>query len=277
MTFKRKPRLLAKMRGLLNLPKKTTEVCVLTRACQEIQQLKSKLRVVSEFEESERRQREHAVSECQIWKLKHDPLALETASVTDQRNGLILKLNDFTEKCILNAGKSSASGPESLTLVFVETKKGADALEDFLLREGYPATSIHGDRSQSEREDALRIFKCGDRPILVATAVAARELDIFNMHENYIFFMLEGLATSFFNEKNKNIVRDLLDLLTEDNQEIPPWLESMSMDVRSVGMSRRSGTVRRFGTGGNFGGRDYRQQNKPMKWRWWLQWTTGIQ
>lgn len=62
-------------------------------------------------------------------------------------------------------------GPESLTLVFVETKKGADALEDFLLREGYPATSIHGDRSQREREDALRIFKCGERPILVATAV----------------------------------------------------------------------------------------------------------
>ena len=63
-------------------------------------------------------------------------------------------------------------GPESLTLVFVETKKGADSLEDFLIMEGYPATSIHGDRSQREREDALRLFRCGDRPILVATAVS---------------------------------------------------------------------------------------------------------
>ena len=66
----------------------------------------------------------------------------------------------------------SFSGPESLTLVFVETKKGADALEDFLYREGYPATSIHGDRSQREREAALASFKSGRTPILVATAVS---------------------------------------------------------------------------------------------------------
>lgn len=68
--------------------------------------------------------------------------------------------------------KLSAAGPESLTLVFVETKKGADSLEEFLIYEGYPATSIHGDRSQREREDALRVFKGGERPILVATAVS---------------------------------------------------------------------------------------------------------
>ena len=36
--------------------------------------------------------------------------------------------------------------------MFVETKRGADALEDFLARNGFPATSIHGDRSQQERE-----------------------------------------------------------------------------------------------------------------------------
>lgn len=63
-------------------------------------------------------------------------------------------------------------GPRSLTLVFVETKKGADALEDYLYREGYDATSIHGDRSQREREAALQSFKSGRTPILVATAVS---------------------------------------------------------------------------------------------------------
>ena len=63
-------------------------------------------------------------------------------------------------------------GPDSLTLVFVETKKGADTLEDFLSSEGYPVTSIHGDRSQREREDALRTFREGRKPILVATAVS---------------------------------------------------------------------------------------------------------
>ena len=67
---------------------------------------------------------------------------------------------------------------QGLTLVFVETKRGADALEDFLMRNGFPATSIHGDRSQSEREQALRSFRSGRTPILVATDVAARGLDI---------------------------------------------------------------------------------------------------
>jgi hypothetical protein len=66
---------------------------------------------------------------------------------------------------------SHVSAPESLTLVFVETKKGADSLEEFLHHEGYPVTSIHGDRSQREREEALRRFRSGATPILVATAV----------------------------------------------------------------------------------------------------------
>ena len=70
---------------------------------------------------------------------------------------------------------------ESLTLVFVETKKGADALEAFLHNDGYPVTSIHGDRTQREREDALRSFRAGRCPVLVATAVAARGLDIPNV------------------------------------------------------------------------------------------------
>lgn len=60
----------------------------------------------------------------------------------------------------------------SLTLVFVETKKGADQLDEFLYREGFPVTSIHGDRTQREREEALKRFRCGRSPILVATAVS---------------------------------------------------------------------------------------------------------
>lgn len=65
-------------------------------------------------------------------------------------------------------------GPDSLTLVFVETKRGADALEDFLYRcpEQYRVSSIHGDRHQREREQALSSFRSGVTPILVATAVS---------------------------------------------------------------------------------------------------------
>ncbi|GFS05379.1 ATP-dependent RNA helicase DDX3X [Elysia marginata] len=197
--------------------------------------------------------------------------------------------NFFLKLLLVEMEKTYITTPQtsrdSLTLVFVETKKGADALEDFLLLQGYPATSIHGDRSQREREDALRVFKQGERPVLVATAVAARGLDIPNVRhvinfdlpsdiEEYVHRIGRtgrvgnlGLATSFFNEKNKNIMRDLLDLLNEANQEVPTWLESMSYDSRSMGVGRnRGGGARRFAAGGSFGGRDYRQQHqKPMK------------
>ncbi|OBS80398.1 hypothetical protein A6R68_21403, partial [Neotoma lepida] len=71
----------------------------------------------------------------------------------------------------------NATGKDSLTLVFVETKKGADSLENFLFQEGYACTSIHGDRSQKDREEALYQFRSGRRPILVA----ARGLDISNV------------------------------------------------------------------------------------------------
>lgn len=56
-------------------------------------------------------------------------------------------------------GAKDLDGEASRTLVFVETKKGADQLDEFLYREGFPVTSIHGDRTQREREEALRRFE----------------------------------------------------------------------------------------------------------------------
>ena len=55
-------------------------------------------------------------------------------------------------------GAKDLDGEASRTLVFVETKRGADQLDEFLYREGFPVTSIHGDRTQREREEALRRF-----------------------------------------------------------------------------------------------------------------------
>ncbi|KAM4609057.1 DEAD-box helicase 3 X-linked a isoform 2-T2 [Polymixia lowei] len=167
----------------------------------------------------------------------------------------------------------NATGKDSLTLVFVETKKGADALEDFLYREGYACTSIHGDRSQRDREEALNQFRSGRCPILVATAVAARGLDISNVKhvinfdlpsdiEEYVHRIGRtgrvgnlGLATSFFNDKNSNITKDLLDILVEAKQEVPSWLESLAYEHQHKSSSR--GRSKRFS--GGFGARDYRQ------------------
>ncbi|XP_026569450.1 ATP-dependent RNA helicase DDX3X isoform X2 [Pseudonaja textilis] len=168
----------------------------------------------------------------------------------------------------------NATGEDSLTLVFVETKKGADSLEHFLYLEGYACTSIHGDRSQRDREEALHQFRSGRSPILVATAVAARGLDISNVKhvinfdlpsdiEEYVHRIGRtgrvgnlGLATSFFNERNINITKDLLDLLVEAKQEVPSWLENMAYEQQHKSGSSRGRSKGRFS--GGFGARDYR-------------------
>jgi len=170
----------------------------------------------------------------------------------------------------------TTEGEPSLTLVFVETKKGADQLDEYLYREGFPVTSIHGDRTQREREEALKRFRCGRSPILVATAVAARGLDIPNVKHVINFDMPSdveeyvhrigrtgrmgnlGLATSFFNEKNRNLTKDLVELIVESNQELPGWLEALAMESRHFGGGRPRG-----GRGkSNFGSRDYRMEGR---------------
>lgn len=171
-----------------------------------------------------------------------------------------------------------------LSLIFVETKRMADSLSDFLINQGFPATSIHGDRTQREREKALEMFRSGRCPLLVATAVAARGLDIPNVKhvvnydlptdiDDYVHRIGRtgragntGIATAFFNRGNRGVVRDLIELLKEANQEVPSFLESIAREGSGFGGGRggRGGgrgrgnaatrDVRRMGGGGGFGG-----------------------
>lgn len=175
--------------------------------------------------------------------------------------------------------------PNALTLVFVETKRGADELERFLVNENYPAISIHGDKSQNEREEALRSFRNARKPILVATAVAARGLDISNVKfvvnfdlptdiDEYVHRIgrtgragNSGQAISFFNEKNKNIAKDLHDILKETQQDMPMFLTKMVDDIRQTNNKNKYGgkpsqNVNRFS---QFGSRDYRQKYQPQQ------------
>ena len=63
-------------------------------------------------------------------------------------------------------------------LVFTRTKRGADRIAHILEKRDHKSNRIHGDRSQSQREAALKSFKTGHTNVLVATDVAARGIDI---------------------------------------------------------------------------------------------------
>jgi len=148
-------------------------------------------------------------------------------------------------------------------------------LEDFLIREGFPATSIHGDRVQQDRTAALRNFSTGATPYLIATNVAARGLDIENIAHVINFDMptdiddyvhrigrtgragKPGLATAFISEENINVIPKLLEILIEAGQDVPGWLESMKGYHRGGGHSGGHTNFRRGG-GGRFASRDYR-------------------
>jgi superfamily II DNA/RNA helicase len=64
------------------------------------------------------------------------------------------------------------------TIVFCRTKRGCDRLVEDLADLGVPASPLHGDLAQSQRERALARFSDGSRPVLVATDVAARGIHI---------------------------------------------------------------------------------------------------
>ncbi|KAG8345663.1 putative ATP-dependent RNA helicase [Trypanosoma vivax] len=130
-----------------------------------------------------------------------------------------------------------------LVLIFVETKRAAEDLHHALKSSGIPSSTIHGDRKQMDRERALRDFKDGVTPILVATDVASRGLDIPNV-AHVIQYDLpkemddythrigrtgragnKGIATSFYTRNNRNLAVELFHYLREHEQEVPVWLD----------------------------------------------------
>jgi len=186
----------------------------------------------------------------------------------------VVRCKDYREKTTMLLDLVQAV--PGLTLVFVETKRAADQLEDFLCRAERPATSIHGDRTQQEREAALKSFRAGRTPILVATDVAARGLDIPHV-THVINFDLpsdiddythrigrtgragkKGQATALFlDNKDNGLARPLVDLMEEANQEVPDWLKSYAANsFGGGGGGRRRGGG--GGGGGRFGARDFR-------------------
>uniref|UniRef100_A0A8C7GS51 RNA helicase n=1 Tax=Oncorhynchus kisutch TaxID=8019 RepID=A0A8C7GS51_ONCKI len=131
---------------------------------------------------------------------------------------------------------------ENKTIIFVETKKRCDELTRRMRRDGWPAMCIHGDKSQPERDWVLTEFRSSKAPILIATDVASRGLDVEdikfvinydypNSSEDYVHRIgrtarstNKGTAYTFFTPGNLRQARDLVRVLEEARQAINPKL-----------------------------------------------------
>lgn len=135
-------------------------------------------------------------------------------------------------------------------LIFVLYKKEAARIESNLQRQGWKATSIHGDKTQDMRTKALEQFKTAEIPLLVATDVAARGLDIPNVDhvinfsfpltiEDYVHRIgrtgragRAGISHTFFQPVDKARAGELVNVLKEANQEVPPEMNQFDLNVK---------------------------------------------
>jgi len=136
-------------------------------------------------------------------------------------------------------------------LIFVLYKKEASRLEIWLNKRGWHNVSIHSDKSQSSRIEALTAFKSGKTPLLIATDVASRGLDIPLVEYviNYSFPLTiedyvhrigrtgragnKGIAHTFFQPTvDKLHAGGLVNVLKETNQRIPEDLLQFDLSVK---------------------------------------------
>ena len=117
--------------------------------------------------------------------------------------------------------------PDSRTIVFTRTKHGADRVVKHLDRAGFDSAAIHGNKSQNARQRALDAFKAGRLPVLVATDLAARGIDVDNVThvinfdlpnepETYVHRVgrtgragASGIAISFCSGDERGSLRDI--------------------------------------------------------------------
>lgn len=100
------------------------------------------------------------------------------SSTADRVEQFLCMVGSQSEKRLLTLELLKQQELPGRTLIFTRTRHGADRLASFLSGKDYPASAIHGDKSQGRRERMLREFRSGETPVLVATDIAARGIDV---------------------------------------------------------------------------------------------------
>lgn len=154
-------------------------------------------------------------------------------------------------------------------LVFCSTKKMCDQLA-YQLHHQVPCGAIHGDKDQRTRDRVLMDFKTGRSPVMIATDVAARGLDIKEVMavinfdfasntEDYVHRIgrtgragKKGTAYTFFSQKDGGQARKLITVLERAGQQVPDQLRQIAMNSRGGGKGGKGGM--RFSSGGYGGG-----------------------
>jgi len=178
---------------------------------------------------------------------------------------------DFEKRAKMTKHLEVIANENAKVLIFVGTKRVADDITKYLRQDGWPALAIHGDKEQRERDWVLSEFKAGRSPILIATDVASRGLDVKdvgyvinydfpNNCEDYIHRIgrtgragMKGTSFTFFTTDNAKSARELLTILKEAKANVPPELEEMAR------FGGGGGGRSRYGGGGRGGGRGGRQ------------------
>ena len=161
-----------------------------------------------------------------------DPQEIAIGAVSrpiDRIEQRVLRTGSVTKRDALTKILSDADVARAI--VFTRTKRGADRVARFLGQAGLGAAAIHGNKSQNQRERALTAFKGGDAPILVATDIAARGIDIDevshvvnfdlpNVPETYVHRIgrtaragRDGIAISLCDPAEQGLLRDIEKLI----------------------------------------------------------------
>jgi len=147
--------------------------------------------------------------------------------------------------------------PDALTLVFARTKHGAEKLMKGLKADGFNAASIHGNKSQGQRDRAIKGFREGEITVLVATDVAARGIDIPdvafvinydlpNVPDNYVHRIGRTARAGREGEAIAFCAADEVDLLTQIEKV-------MKIEIPVAGGTRPAPVKPATGRGGNRG------------------------
>jgi len=187
-------------------------------------------------------------------------------SERDKFDELLKVLNEF-------------GGRNSRSIIFCETKRSCDVLAGDLYRKGFRVKAIHGDKGQRDRDRTIEDFRNGRNPIMIATDVASRGLDVKDIRmvinydmckdiESYIHRIgrtgrknqqggyNEGLAVTFVVPPPTKVLKDLIKVIQDAGQEVTPELRNMaSSGSRDKGRARYSGGRGRGGYRGNYGRR----------------------